>query len=92
VSYRPAQMSAAELQAAHGRLWRALYAPGAALARWLRGWATLRPGALVLSTALNGHYGLNRLTGNVPVRYREAGSPDEALPAHGYFAAQHVPA
>jgi radical SAM superfamily enzyme YgiQ (UPF0313 family) len=92
VSYRPARMSAAELQEAHGRLWHALYAPGAALGRWLRGWATLRPGALVLSTALNGHYGLNRLTGNVPVRYREAGSPDEALPARAYFAAQHVPA
>lgn len=92
VSYRPARMSAAELQAAHGRLWRALYAPGAALGRWLRGWTTLRPGAMVLSTALNGHYGLNRLTGNVPVRYREVGSPDEALPVRGYFAAQHAPA
>jgi len=92
VSYRPAQIKVEELEAAHTRLWRALYAPDAALARWLRGWGTLRPGALVLSTALNGHYGLNRLTGNVPVRFREAHSPSEPLPARTFFTAQHVPA
>jgi hypothetical protein len=62
----------------------------AALARWLRGWGTLRPGALILATALNGHYGLNRLTGNVPVRFREAHSPSEPLPARTFFTAQRV--
>ncbi len=92
VSFRPAQIKVEELEAAHARLWRALYAPDAALARWLRGWGTLRPGALVLSTALNGHYGLNRLTGNVPVRFREAHSLSEPLPARTFFTAQRVPA
>ena len=86
VSFRPARMSVEELEAAHTRLWRALHAPGAVLARWLHGWGRLRPGALVLSTALNGHYGWNRLTGNEPVRVVEAGSPAQVLPASGYFA------
>jgi radical SAM superfamily enzyme YgiQ (UPF0313 family) len=85
VSFRPAQMKVEELEVAHSRLWRALHAPGTALMRWLHGWGTLRPGAFVLSTALNGHYGLNQLTGNVPVRYREADSPTEPLPAWTYF-------
>jgi hypothetical protein len=48
--------------------------------------------ALVLATVLNGHYGLNWLTGNVPVRYREADSPEEALPVRGYFVPQRVAA
>ena len=92
VAYRPAQMTVEELEEAHARLWRALYAPGAALSRWVSGLGKLRPGALVLSTALDGHYGLNRLTGNVPMRYREAGSPDEVLPARAFFAPQSITA
>ena len=90
VAYRPAQMTVEELEEAHARLWRALYAPSAALSRWVSGLGKLRPGALVLSTALDGHYGLNRLTGNVPVRYREADSPDEVLPSRAFFAPQSV--
>jgi radical SAM superfamily enzyme YgiQ (UPF0313 family) len=86
VSYRPAQMSVQELEAAHLRLWHALHAPGAALARWARGWGRLRPGALLLSTALNGHYGLARLTGNVPVPASEADAPLEPLPTRPCFA------
>ena len=92
VAFRPAQMTVEELESAHARLWRALYAPGAALSRWASGLGRLRPGALVLATALNGHYGLNRLTGNVPVRYREADSPEETLPVRGYFVSQRVAA
>ncbi len=92
VAYRPAQMTVEELEEAHARLWRALYAPGAALSRWASGLGKLRPGALVLSTALDGHYGLNRLTGNVPVRYREAGSPDEVLPARAFFTPRPIAA
>jgi radical SAM superfamily enzyme YgiQ (UPF0313 family) len=90
VAFRPAQMTVEELESAHARLWRALYAPGAALSRWVSGLGRFRPGALVLATALDGHYGFNRLSGNVPVRYHEADSPNEALPAHGYFIPQRV--
>jgi radical SAM superfamily enzyme YgiQ (UPF0313 family) len=92
VAFRPARMTVEELESAHARLWRALYAPNAALSRWTSGLGRLRPGALVLATALNGHYGLNRLTGNVPVRYREADSPEETLPVRGYFVPQRVTA
>lgn len=88
VSYDPAQMTIEELETAHMRLWRALHAPGEALARWLRGLGQLRPGALVLSTALNGHYGLNRLTGNIPVHSSQANTQVEALPTQEFFAVQ----
>lgn len=85
VSYRPARMSVEELEAAHLRLWRSLHAPAAALARWARGWGRLRAGALLLSTALNGHYGLARLTGNVPVPVGEVDAPREPLPTRQCF-------
>jgi radical SAM superfamily enzyme YgiQ (UPF0313 family) len=93
VSFRPAQLTVRELEAAHARLWQALYAPPAALARWWHGLMALRPGALVLSTALNGHYGLSRLTGNVPVQFREADTPLECLPEQSFFArsSRHSP-
>ncbi len=89
-SYYPAQMTPEELEAAHTRLWRELHSPAAALARWLRGLAQLRPGALVLSTALNGHYGLNRLTGNIPVNSSQTVAQTEALPTQGFFATQQI--
>jgi len=85
VSFHPARMTVAELEQAHGRLWRALHAPEEALARWLAGVGRLRPGALALSAALNGHYGLNRLLGNVPVRCPEPEAPLAVLPVRGYF-------
>ncbi len=85
VTFRPVGMTVQELEAAHSRLWNALHAPWNAGGRFLRGWGRLRPGALVLSAALNGHYGLARLTGNYPMRFREAGSPDKRLPARPFF-------
>lgn len=66
VAFRPARMSARELGWAHRRLWQRAFAPSAVAARIARGASELRPGAAMLSAAMNGFYGLKRLTGNLP--------------------------
>ena len=80
VAFRPKRMSAHELLRAHRELWRRAFSPAAALGRVARGARQLRPGALMLSTAMNGFYGLKRFTGNPPAD--AAPGPAIAHPTH----------
>jgi radical SAM superfamily enzyme YgiQ (UPF0313 family) len=66
VAFQPKRMSVEELLRAHRELWQRAFSPMAALGRIARGARQLRPGAMMLSTAMNGFYGLKRLTGNLP--------------------------
>ncbi len=66
VAFHPARMRADELRRAHRRLWQRAFAPSAVAARLARAARQLRPGAAMLSAAMNGFYGVKRLTGNLP--------------------------
>lgn len=66
VAFRPARMRADDLRLAHRRLWQRAFAPAAVARRVARATRQLRPGAAMLSSAMNGFYGLKRLTGNLP--------------------------
>lgn len=66
VAYEPACMSPEVLLAAHRQLWRRAFSPAATAARVARGLRQLGRGGLMLSAAMNGFYGLKRLTGNLP--------------------------
>jgi radical SAM superfamily enzyme YgiQ (UPF0313 family) len=66
VTFRPAGMSPEALHDAHRALWRAAFSPRAVAGRLARGARTLSPGGLMLSSAMNGFYGLKRLEGNEP--------------------------
>ena len=67
VTFRPKYLSPDELLDAHRQLWRRAFSPSHALGRIARGRHYLRSGALLMSTAMNGFYGLKRLHGNEPV-------------------------
>jgi radical SAM superfamily enzyme YgiQ (UPF0313 family) len=69
VAFRPAKMRPEELRAAHRRLWNDAFSPGRVKNRLARGVRQLRPGALMLSAAMNGFYGLKQLTGNEPATF-----------------------
>lgn len=66
VAFRPAQMTPAELHRAHRALWNRAFSPAAVAERLANGARHLRPGAMMLSTAMNGFYGLKQLSGNEP--------------------------
>jgi radical SAM superfamily enzyme YgiQ (UPF0313 family) len=66
VAFQPAKMSPRDLLAAHRSMWNRAFGPGAVIDRLARGARQLRPGAMMLSAAMNGFYGLKRLTGNTP--------------------------
>jgi radical SAM superfamily enzyme YgiQ (UPF0313 family) len=66
VAFRPARMTPEDLLAAHRNLWRRAFRPVAVLERLARGARQLRRGGLMLSAAMNGFYGMKRLTGNLP--------------------------
>lgn len=66
VAFRPAKMSPAQLLASHRKLWNRAFCPGSVIERLSRGARYLRPGALMLSSAMNGFYGLKQVTGNEP--------------------------
>ena len=66
VAFWPARMTPGELLRAHRRLWKRAFSPPAVLRRLARGATTLRPGAALLSAAMNGFYGLKGTTGNLP--------------------------
>ncbi len=66
VAFAPAKMSPAELRDAHRAQWRRAFAPERVALRIARGAGRLRPGALLLSAAMNGFYGQKRLAGNEP--------------------------
>src|SRR5262249_53129009 len=66
VAFRPAKMTPQELLAAHRALWKRAFRPAAVIERLARGALRLSRGAMMLSAAMNGFYGLKRLTGNIP--------------------------
>jgi hypothetical protein len=72
-------MSPDALLRAHRALWRRAFSASLVAERLARGARTLRPGAMMLSTAMNGFYGLKRLTGNLP---RTAPRTNEGLIEH----------
>jgi radical SAM superfamily enzyme YgiQ (UPF0313 family) len=85
VAFEPARMSPAELLAAHRALWQRAFSPRAVLGRLARGAAQLRPGALMLSAAMNGFYGHKQVRGNLPAEAAVGGAhriahPDPAEP------------
>jgi len=67
VAFEPALMRPQELLAAHRALWQRAFSPEHVARRLARAARTLRPGALLMATAMNGFYGLKRLRGNAPV-------------------------
>jgi radical SAM superfamily enzyme YgiQ (UPF0313 family) len=66
VAFKPARMSPEELRAAHRTLWNRAFSPSAVMERLARGARALSPGGAMLSAAMNGFYGLKRLSGNAP--------------------------
>jgi radical SAM superfamily enzyme YgiQ (UPF0313 family) len=66
VTFQPSLMTPEELLHAHRTLWRKAFSPGRVLQRLGRATRYLRPGALLMATAMNGFYGLKRLRGNEP--------------------------
>lgn len=66
VAFRPARMTPEELLSAHRELWNRAFRPRAVAERLARSARLLSPGGMMLSTAMNGFYGLKQLTGNEP--------------------------
>jgi radical SAM superfamily enzyme YgiQ (UPF0313 family) len=67
VAFQPARMTPGELVDAHRRLWRRAFGPAAVAERLWSGARQLSRGGMMLSAAMNGFYGLKRITGNEPV-------------------------
>jgi radical SAM superfamily enzyme YgiQ (UPF0313 family) len=87
VAFRPAQMAPQELLGAHRVLWRRAFAPLAVAERLARGIGQLSRGGLMLSAAMNGFYGLKRMTGNEPtLASGTAGRIQHADPTAGEFS------
>jgi radical SAM superfamily enzyme YgiQ (UPF0313 family) len=98
VAFRPRGMEPAELLAAHRELWQRAFSAGAVAERLARGVRQLRAGSLLLSSTMNGFYGLKRLVGNGPadapldgpgkIRHPDADSPPVrlAVPVTSYQA------
>ena len=66
VAFRPKRMTSEELLRAHRELWRRAFSPASVGQRLARGARQLRPGAFMLSAAMNGFYGHKRLLENLP--------------------------
>lgn len=67
VAFQPQGMTPAELLQAHRQLWKRAFSPRYVLKRWLRSGLRLHFGALLLTLAMNGFYGLKALRNNLPV-------------------------
>ena len=76
-SFKPAGMSPAQLINSHRQLWQLAFSPAHILKRIFHSVFQLRPGAILLSLAMNGFYGLKALRGNLP---RDLADPVWALP------------
>jgi radical SAM superfamily enzyme YgiQ (UPF0313 family) len=87
VAFRPARLSPEALRAAHRRLWRRAFSPGAVLARLARGARVLSPGGMMLSAAMNGFYGLKCVEGSRPAD----AAPTGARIRHGLGAGAGAP-
>jgi hypothetical protein len=88
VAFQPECMSAEALRKAHRELWRRAFSPAATAGRIARGVRQLSPGGLMLSAAMNGFYGLKRLTGNLPADAAERPELQIAHPAAEQAAAR----
>jgi radical SAM superfamily enzyme YgiQ (UPF0313 family) len=66
VAFRPQNMAPDDLLKAHRSLWKKAFSPWHVLKRVGRSAFRLRLGALLLSLAMNGFYGLKALRGNIP--------------------------
>jgi radical SAM superfamily enzyme YgiQ (UPF0313 family) len=73
VAFRPALMSPEALHGAHRALWRRAFSPALVADRLVRGARQLRPGALMLSAAMNGFYGHKCWTDNLPADAENTG-------------------
>ena len=71
VAFAPRLMSPDELLDAHRELWRRAFSPAHVAARVARAARSLRTGAALLSSAMNGFYGLKRARGNEPLNMAE---------------------
>jgi radical SAM superfamily enzyme YgiQ (UPF0313 family) len=67
VAFEPAQMSPDELLKAHRAMWMRAFGPKAVLQRLAGAAGRLNRGGMMLAAAMNGFYGLKRLTGNLPI-------------------------
>jgi radical SAM superfamily enzyme YgiQ (UPF0313 family) len=86
VTYQPRDMSPDELLGAHRELWRRAFSPARTAARIRRGASSLRTGALMMATTMNGFYGLKRLRGNEPIDAKELVAMREMENASALFA------
>lgn len=66
VAFLPAKMTPEELRDAHRAQWRSAFSLSSVALRIARGARRLRPGAMLLSAAMNGFYGQKRMAGNEP--------------------------
>ncbi len=82
VAFQPAQMTPGELLRAHRALWKRAFSPAHVLRRLLRGLTSLRPGALLLSLAMNGFYGLKAARGNIPITLSPEPRPNQIADPH----------
>jgi radical SAM superfamily enzyme YgiQ (UPF0313 family) len=94
VTFRPAQMTAEQLLNAHRTLWRRAFGPKSVAQRLERGRRQLSHGGKWLSLAMNGFYGLKRMTGNLPAVARTTDvaliEHPTALTGHGDYSAAPV--
>ncbi|MFM8320602.1 MAG: radical SAM protein [Chloroflexota bacterium] len=90
VAFEPRDMPAQALLQAHRVLWRRAFSPAHVLRRVLHSAARLRPGALLLSLAMNGFYGLKALRGNIPLEMPLGSPAPQAQPQPA--APDHAPA
>lgn len=74
VAFEPQGMSPEALLQAHRELWRRAFSPGHVTRRMARAVRYLRPGALLMTVAMNSFYGFKRLRGNLPVEHHGAES------------------
>jgi radical SAM superfamily enzyme YgiQ (UPF0313 family) len=67
VTFYPQKMTPDELLQAHRRLWMKAFSFRASTKRIVRSLRYLRPGAILLSVAMNGFYGMKCVRGNLPI-------------------------
>lgn len=100
VAFRPSGMTSDGLLQAHRALWCRAFGPRAVAGRLARGARQLSPGGLMLSSTMNGFYGLKRLTGNLPaeapldptglIDHPAAAAPPERLQAQVVLEEPHL--
>jgi hypothetical protein len=73
VAFQPAQMSPHELLSAQRALWKRAFGPKAVLERLAGAAGRLNSGGMMLAAAMNGFYGMKRLTGNGPIELTVCG-------------------